>query len=77
LTLAPHRRAVNEISAASASSVALPTTTGCGTRAGVLLGDSHHVAIRFNSFSRTNTVFKTDTLSTGITSGGNTVNQRA
>jgi hypothetical protein len=53
------------------------TTTGCGTRAGVLLGDSHHVAIRFNSFSRTNTVFKTDTLTTGITSEGNTVNQRA
>lgn len=58
----------------SSNTVALPPTTGCGTRAGVLLVDSHEVAIRSNSFSGANTVFKTDTLSTGITAENNTTN---
>ena len=58
----------------SSNIVALPPTTGCGTRAGVLLVDSHVVAIRSNSFSGANTVFKTDTLSTGITAENNTTN---
>jgi hypothetical protein len=40
----------------------------------VLLVDSHDVGIRANSFSGANTVFRTDTLSTGITSEGNTTN---
>jgi hypothetical protein len=58
----------------SSNTVALPPTTGCGTRAGVLLVDSHDVTIRSNSFSGANTVFKTDTLSTGITAENNTTN---
>ena len=58
----------------STNTVALPPTTGCGTRAGVLLVDSHDVGIRNNRFPGANTVFKTDTLSTGIISEGNTVN---
>lgn len=58
----------------SSNSVALPPTTGCGTRAGVLLVDWHDVAIMSNSFSGANTVFKTDTLSTGITADANSTN---
>jgi hypothetical protein len=58
----------------STNTVALPPTTGCGTRAGVLLVDSHDVGIRNNRFSGANTVFKTDTLSTGIISEGNAIN---
>jgi hypothetical protein len=58
----------------STNTVALPPTTGCGTRAGVLLVDSHDVGIRTNRFPGANTVFKTDTLSTGTTSEGNTIN---
>jgi hypothetical protein len=57
----------------SSNTVALPPTTGCGKRNGVLLVDSHDVAIRFNSFSGANNVFTADTLSTGITSEGNTL----
>ena len=56
----------------SSNTVALPPTTGCGRRNGVLLVDSHDVAIRSNSFSGANNVFIADTLSTGITSEGNT-----
>jgi hypothetical protein len=58
----------------SSNNVTLTPTTGCGTRAGVLLVDSHTVGITSNAFSGANTVFKTDTLSTGITSTGNTTN---
>jgi hypothetical protein len=58
----------------SLNSVALPPTVGCGTRAGVLLVDSHDVAIMSNSFSGANTVFKADTLSTGITADANSTN---
>jgi hypothetical protein len=57
----------------SSNTVALPPTTGCGKRNGVLLVDSHDVAIRSNSFSGANNVFTADTLSTGITSEGNTL----
>jgi hypothetical protein len=57
----------------SSNTVALPPTTGCGRRNGVLLVDSHDVAIRFNSFSGANNVFTADSLSTGITSEGNTL----
>ena len=56
----------------SSNNVALPPTTGCGKRAGVLLVDSHDVAIRFNSFSGANNVFTADTLSTGIIAESNT-----
>jgi hypothetical protein len=56
----------------SSNSVNLPATVGCGTRAGVLLVDSHTVAIRLNSFVGANSVFKVDALSTGITTQGNT-----
>jgi hypothetical protein len=56
----------------SSNTVALPPTTGCGRRNGVLLVDSHDVAIGSNSFSGANNVFTADTLSTGITSTGNT-----
>ena len=38
----------------------------------MLLVDSHTVGIVSNVFSGANSVFKTDTLSTGITSEGNT-----
>jgi hypothetical protein len=56
----------------SSNSVNLPPTVGCGTRAGVLLVDSHTVSIRSNSFVGANSVFKVDALSTGITTQGNT-----
>jgi hypothetical protein len=56
----------------SSNTIALPPTTDCGTRAGVLLVDSHSVGVVSNAFSGANSVFKTDTLSTGITSEGNT-----
>jgi hypothetical protein len=55
----------------SSNSVALPPTVGCGTRAGVLLVDSHGIGIVSNSFVGANSVFKKDTLSTGITAEGN------
>jgi hypothetical protein len=58
----------------SSNNVTLTPTTGCGTRAGVLLVDSHTVGIASNAFSGANTVFKTDSLSTGITPTGNTTN---
>jgi hypothetical protein len=58
----------------SSNNVTLTPTTGCGTRAGVLLVDSHTVGITSNAFTGANTVFKADTLSTGITSTGNTTN---
>jgi hypothetical protein len=54
----------------SSNTVALPPTTGCGRRNGVLLVDSHDVAIGSNSFSGANNVFTADTPSTGITSTG-------
>jgi hypothetical protein len=56
------------------NNVTLTPTTGCGTRAGVLLVDSHTVGITSNAFRGANTVFKADTLSTGVTSTGNTTN---
>jgi Bacterial Ig-like domain len=55
----------------SSNDVALPPTTGCGKRAGVLLVDSHDVGITSNTFAGANNVFKTDMLSTGITATGN------
>jgi len=58
----------------SSNNVALPPTAGCGKRNGVLLVDSHDVTIRSNAFTGANNVFKADTLSTGITSEGNTIN---
>jgi hypothetical protein len=59
----------------SSNTVALPPTTGCGRRNGVLLVDSRNVAIRFNSFSGANNVFTADAPSTGTTtSEGNTIN---
>jgi hypothetical protein len=58
----------------SSNNVTLTPTTGCGTRAGVLLVDSHTVNIASNAFSGANTVFKTDSLSTGITASGNSTN---
>jgi hypothetical protein len=56
----------------SSNDVALPPTVGCGKRNGVLLVDSHDVAITSNSFIGANNVFKADSLSTGITDEGNT-----
>jgi hypothetical protein len=55
----------------SSNNVALPPTTGCGKRNGVLLVDSHDVAIKSNSFSGANNVFTADSLTTGITSESN------
>ena len=63
-------RGVREVDLSS-NSVALPPTTGCGRRAGVLLVDSHDVGIVSNSFIGANRVFRADTLSTGITAAGN------
>lgn len=56
----------------SSNKVALPPTTGCGKRAGVLLVDSHDVRIASNSFVGANNIFKADSLSTNITEEGNT-----
>lgn len=58
----------------SSNNLTLTPTTGCGKRAGVLLVDSHTVGITSNVFSGANYVFTADTLSTGITSTGNTTN---
>jgi hypothetical protein len=58
----------------SSNNVTLRPTTGCGTRAGVLLVDSHTVGITWNAFSGANTVFKVDSLSTGYTASDNTIN---
>ena len=55
----------------SSNTAALTPTVGCGTRAGVLLVDSHAVNISFNVFSSANGVVKADTLSTDITADGN------
>jgi hypothetical protein len=56
----------------SSNTVALPPTTGCGKRNGVLLVDSDDVTIRSNAFTGANNVFTADSLSTGTTSEGNT-----
>jgi hypothetical protein len=56
----------------STNAVALPPTTGCGKRNGVLLVDSHDVTIRSNAFTGANNVFTADSLSTGIIAEGNT-----
>jgi hypothetical protein len=56
----------------SSNTVALPPTTGCGKRNGVLLVDSHDVTIRSNAFTGANNVFTADSLSTGIIAEGNT-----
>jgi hypothetical protein len=66
-------RGVSDIEV-SANNVALPPTTGCGKRAGALLVDSHNVNLASNAFTGANNVFVADTLSTGITSTGNTIN---
>ena len=58
----------------SSNTVALPPTTGCGRRNGVLLVDSHDVTIRSNAFTGANNVFTADSLSTGIIAEGNTTN---
>jgi len=60
----------------SSNTVQLPPTTGCGTRAGVLLAGTHTVAITSNVFSGANSVFivrdPSGSQSSGITSSGNT-----
>jgi hypothetical protein len=56
------------------NNVTLTPTTGCGTRAGVLLVDSHTVSITSNLFSGANNVFVADSLSSGITASGNSTN---
>jgi hypothetical protein len=56
------------------NNVTLTPTTGCGTRAGVLLVDSHTVSIASNLFSGANNVFVADSLSSGITASGNATN---
>lgn len=66
-------RRVNSIDVSS-NNVTLTPTTGCGKRAGVLLVDSHTVGITSNAFSGANNVFVADSLSTGITATGNTIN---
>ena len=66
-------RRVNNIDVSS-NNVTLTPTTGCGKRAGVLLVDSHTVGITSNAFSGANNVFVADSLSTGITATGNTIN---
>ena len=58
----------------SSNSAALPPTVGCGTRAGVLLVDSHTVSISSNAFSGANSVFTADPLSTDLTGEGNSTN---
>lgn len=58
----------------SSNTVALPLTTGCGRRNGVLLVDSHDLTIRSNAFTGANNIFTADSLSTGITAEGNTTN---
>ena len=58
----------------SSNTVALPPTTGCGRRNGVLLVDSDDVTIRSNAFTGANNVFTADSLSTGITAESNTTN---
>jgi Bacterial Ig-like domain len=55
----------------SSNDVALPPTTGCGKRAGVLLVDSHAVNIASNGFIGANNIFKANALSTGTTAEGN------
>ena len=66
-------RRVNNIDVSS-NNVTLTPTTGCGKRAGVLMVDSHTVGITSNAFSGANNVFVADSLSTGITATGNTIN---
>lgn len=58
----------------SSNNVTLTPTTGCGTRAGVLLVDSHTVGITSNLFSGANNVFVADSLSSGISASGNSTN---
>jgi hypothetical protein len=55
----------------SLNDVALPPTVGCGTRAGVLLVDSHTVSITSNAFIDANSILRADSLSTGIVAEGN------
>jgi hypothetical protein len=57
----------------SSNSVTFDASSGCGSRAGVLLVDSHTVGITGNLFSGANTIFVADGLSTDITSGGNSL----
>jgi len=56
----------------SSNTVALPPTTGCGKRAGVLLVDSDYVSILSNVFSGANYVYTADALSYPISASGNT-----
>src|SRR5262245_36048778 len=51
---------------------AQPPPSGCNSRAGVRLTDSHTVAITGNAFSGATSVFIKDPLSDGITEAGNT-----
>jgi hypothetical protein len=66
-------RRINNIDVSS-NNVTLTPTTGCGKRAGVLLVDSHTVGITSNAFSGANNVFLADSLSTGVTATGNSIN---
>jgi hypothetical protein len=56
----------------SSNTVTVTPTTGCDSRAGVRLTDSHTVAITNNTFSGANTAYSADPLSTDITASGNT-----
>jgi hypothetical protein len=49
-----------------------PPPTGCNSRAGVRLTDSHTVAITNNAFTGANSIYIADALSDGITETGNT-----
>jgi hypothetical protein len=56
-----------------ANSVTYDTGSGCGSRAGVYMEDAHTVGITNNLFSGANNIFVADSLSTGITSDGNSL----
>jgi hypothetical protein len=58
--------------AVDANTVDYGTASGCSAGAGVLMVDSHTVAITNNRFNGANQVFTADAASTGISSQGNT-----
>jgi hypothetical protein len=65
-------RRVNEVDV-SGNTVAFTPTSGCDTRNGVRLVDSHVVTITGNMFSGASTAYSADPASTDITSSGNTL----
>jgi hypothetical protein len=56
-----------------ANTVTYDTTSACGSRAGVLLVDSHTVGVTNNAFAGANRVVLSDSLSTAVTATGNTL----